>query len=185
MTIARNRRNAAVVEAALKTLKGDYLKQMFDDYVLFCGTVESEHKEIEEYQVVFKVDDDAVSIYMPFPRKTDAAHYLNVVDFLNRIYGWDLKRRPFVEPDTFEVVEWVFADVEDFGKGFKDWLGKYVGPTIVFYERYAPGLLAVMEDRMSAEEASRMCTADLQSMIPTGPDSGVVGSRWVHFPRPR
>lgn len=154
-------RLAGAVKVGFAQWRVDYTETVYDELICLETEGESRHAALGKYHVKSTVHDECVWTYVCFPVKGTAASYLQLLDLMNRMTLADENVDLYnIDTDTFEIM--VISETSPLTVlgDIKDWMGIAFARQILMFEKFAPGILAVIKGCMTGAEAYLACMKD-------------------------
>ena len=154
-------RLAKAIKVGFAQWRVDYTETVYDDLICLETEGESRHAALGKYHVKSTVFDDSVFTYVSFPVKGAAASYLQLLDLMNRMtLSAENVDMYHIDTETFEVT--VVSETSPLVVlgDFKDWMALAFARQILMFDKFAPGILAVIKRRMTGAEAYLACMKD-------------------------
>ena len=154
-------RLAGAIKVGFAQGRVDYTETVYDDLICLEAEGESRHAALGKYHVKSTVFDERVLTYVSFPVKGTTASYLQLLDLMNRMtLSSENINVHHIDTETFEieVVSETSASVV-LGE-FMGWMDIAFARQILMFDKFAPGILAVIKGRMTGAEAYLACMKD-------------------------
>ena len=154
-------RLAGAIKVGFAQGRVDYTETVYDEMICLETEGESRHAAIGKYYVKSTVHDDRVWTYVNFPVKGTAASYLQLLDLMNRMtLSAENIDMYHIDTETFEIT--VVSETSPLAVlgDFKDWMALAFVRQILMFDKFAPGILAVIKGRMTGAEAYLACLKD-------------------------
>ena len=168
-------RLAGAIKVGFAQGRVDYTETVYDDLICLETEGESRHAAIGKYHVKSTVFDDRVLTYVSFPVKGTTASYLQLLDLMNRMtLSAENIDMYHIDTGTFEIT--VISETSPLAVlgDFKDWMALAFVRQILMFDKFAPGILAVIEGRMTGAEAYLACMKDGEKQSEDSPPEPVV-----------
>ena len=180
-------RLAGAIKVGFAQWRVDYTETVYDDLICLETEGESRHAAFGKYHVKSTVFDERVLTYVSFPAKGTTASYLQLLDLMNRMtMSAENIDMYHIDTETFEIsVVSETSPLVVLGD-FKDWMALAFVRQILMFDKFAPGILAVIKGCMTGAEAYLACMKDgeEQSEDPTpGPEPRDVVEHKFDLPR--
>ena len=180
-------RLAGAIKVGFAQWRVDYTETVFDDLICLETDSESRHAAIGKYHVKSTVFDDSVFTYVSFPVKGTAASYFQLLDLMNRMtLSAENIDMYHIDTETFEIT--VVSETSPLVVlgDFKDWMALAFVRQILMFDKFAPGILAVIKGRMTGAEAYLACRRDGEGLPEDSlPEPAVVDVVEHKFDTPR
>ena len=180
-------RLAGAIKVGFAQWRVDYTETVYDDLICLETDGESRYAALGKYYVKVTIFDDSVLTNVSFPMKGTAASYLQLLDLMNRMTlsaeNIDMYR---IDTETFEIT--VVSETSPLVVlgDFKDWMALAFVRQILMFDKFAPGILAVIKGRMTGGEAYLACMKDGEEQSEDSLTEPVVVDVTEHkFDRPR
>ena len=154
-------RLAGAVKVGFAQWRVDYTETVFDDLICLETEGESRYAALGKYHVEATVYDDCVFTDVSFPVKGTAGSYLQLLDLMNRMtLSAENIDMYHIDTETFEIT--VISETSPLVVlgDFKDWMALAFVRQILMFDKFAPGILAVIKGRMTGAEAYLACMKD-------------------------
>ena len=154
-------RLAGAIKVGFARWRVDYTETVYGDLICLETEGESRHAAIGKYHVKSTVFDDRVLTYVSFPVKGTTASYLQLLDLMNRMtLSTENIDMYHIDTGTFEIT--VISETSPLAVlgDFKDWMALAFVRQILMFDKFAPGILAVIEGRKTGAEAYLACMKD-------------------------
>ena len=154
-------RLAGAIKVGFAQGRVDYTETVYDDLICLETDGESRHAAIGKYHVKSTVHDDRVWTYVSFPVRGAAVSYLQLLDLMNRMtLSAENIDMYHIDTETFEIT--VVSETSPLAVlgDFKDWMALAFVRQILMFDKFAPGILAVIKGRMTGAEAYLACLSD-------------------------
>ena len=151
-------RLAGAIKVGFAQWRVDYTETVYDDLICLETDGESRHAALGKYHVKSTVFDDHVLTHVSIPVKGTAASYLQLLDLMNRMtLSAENIDMYHIDTDTFEIA--VVSETSPLVVlgDFKDWMALAFVRQILMFDKFAPGILAVIKGRMTGAEAYLAC----------------------------
>ena len=154
-------RLAGAIKVGFAQWRVDYTETVFDELICLETEGESQHAALGKYYVKSTVHDDRVLTNVSFPVKGTAASYLRLLDLMNRMtLSAENIDMYHIDTETFEIT--VISETSPLvvlGE-FKGWMDLAFVRQILMFDKFAPGILAVIKGRATGAEAYLACMKD-------------------------
>lgn len=154
-------RLAGAIRVGFAQWRVDYTETVFDELICLETEGESRHAALGKYYVKSTVHDDRVWTYVSFPVKGTAGSYLQLLDLMNRMtLSAENIDMYHIDTETFEIT--VISETSPLVVlgDFKGWMDLAFVRQILMFDKFAPGILAVIRGRMTGAEAYLACLKD-------------------------
>ena len=154
-------RLAAAIKVGFAQWRVDYTETVYDDLICIETDGESRHAALGKYHVKSTVHDECVWTYVSFPVKGTAASYLQFLDLMNRMtLSAENIDMYHIDTGTFEIT--VISETSPLAVlgDFKDWMALAFVRQILMFDKFAPGIQAVIKGRATGAEAYLACMKD-------------------------
>ena len=154
-------RLAGAIKIGFAQWRVDYTETVCDDLICLETGGESRHAALGKYHVKSTVHDERVLTYVSFPVKGTAASYLQLLDLMNRMtLSAENIDMYHIDTETFEIT--VVSETSPLAVlgDFKDWMALAFVRQILMFDKFAPGILAVIKGHMTGAEAYLACLKD-------------------------
>ena len=166
---------AGAIKLGFAQWRVDYTETVYDDLICLETDGESRHAALGKYHVKVAVFDDSVLTNVSFPVKGTAASYLQLLDLMNRMtLSAENIDMYHVDTETFEITVVSETSPLVFLGDFKDWMSLAFARQILMFDKFAPGILAVIEGRMTGAEAYLACMKDGEEQSEDSPTESEV-----------
>ena len=180
-------RLAGAIKVGFARGRVNYTETVYDELICLETEGESRHAALGKYYVKSTVFDDRVLTHVCFPVKGTAASYLQLLDLMNRMTlaseNIDVHH---IDTETCEISVVSETNALSVLGDFEDWMALAFARQILMFDKFAPGILAVIEDRMTGAEAYLACMQDGEEPSEDPPPEPVVIDVIEHkFDKPR
>ena len=184
---ATKERLAGAIRVGFAQWRVDYTETVFDDLICLETDGESRYAALGKYYVKSAVHDDRVWTYVSFPVKGTAGSYLQLLDLMNRMtLSAENIDMYHIDTETFEIT--VISETSPLvvlGE-FKGWMDLAFVRQILMFDKFAPGILAVIKGRATGAEAYLACMKDGEEQSEDSPPEPVIIDVIEHkFDQPR
>ena len=180
-------RLAGAIKVGFAQWRVNYTETVYDELICLETEGESQHAALGKYYVKLTVFDDRVLTHVSFPVNGTAASYLQLLDLMNRMtLSSENINVHHIDTETFEIM--VVSETSPLAVlgDFEDWMVLAFARQILMFDKFAPGILAVIEGRMTGAEAYLACMKDGEEQPEEPPPEPVVIDVIEHkFDKPR
>ena len=134
---------------------------MYDELICLETEGETRHAALGKYHVKSTVHNERVLTYVSFPVNGTAESYLQLLNLMNRMTlsaeNIDMYN---IDTETFEITVVSETSPSVVLGDFNDWMVLAFARQILMFDKFAPGILAVIKGRMTGAEACLTCMRD-------------------------